>query len=230
MTFGAKLKEARKITGLSQEQFAEKMSISRSAVAKWENDIGIPDVGNLKNIARLLNVSIDSLLDVEDGANNIDCIYDDMNNITDENDIQKEHIVETCPEYAQYYYMIELNGWNDGVLDVIILGQDDEFVYYKNTDKENTRYGMIGRKYITSISKRKKIENITENEIIDRNYFCNKHVKLETANKEGFIKGFFDMKNDEYMDVVIQKFDDGKVIIALKNEIDIKAITKIEEI
>ena len=35
MTFGAKLKEARKITGLSQEQFAEKMSISRSAVAKW---------------------------------------------------------------------------------------------------------------------------------------------------------------------------------------------------
>lgn len=48
MTFGDKLKEARKISGLSQEQFAEKLNISRSAVAKWESNIGIPDVANLK--------------------------------------------------------------------------------------------------------------------------------------------------------------------------------------
>ena len=52
MTFGEKLKEARKDAGLSQEQFAEKMSVSRSAVAKWETDKGMPDVNNLKVIAR----------------------------------------------------------------------------------------------------------------------------------------------------------------------------------
>ena len=63
MTFGEKLKEARKEAGLSQEQLAEKMSVSRSAIAKWENDKGMPDINNLKAIAQLLNVSIDYLLD-----------------------------------------------------------------------------------------------------------------------------------------------------------------------
>ena len=60
MTFGEKLKEARKEAGLSQEQFAEKLSVSRSAVAKWESDKGIPDVNNLKLMAQLLvNISTD---------------------------------------------------------------------------------------------------------------------------------------------------------------------------
>lgn len=67
MTLGEKLKEARKQASLSQEQLAEKLGVSRSAVAKWETDNGIPDVGNLKVIARLLHVSIDYLLDDSEG-------------------------------------------------------------------------------------------------------------------------------------------------------------------
>ena len=59
MTFGEKMRNARKEAGLSQEQLAEKLSVSRSAVAKWENDIGLPDVSNLKAMAQLLNISID---------------------------------------------------------------------------------------------------------------------------------------------------------------------------
>ena len=62
MTFGEKLKNARKEAGLSQEQLAEKLSVSRSAVAKWESDNGMPDVSNLKAMASLLNISIDYLL------------------------------------------------------------------------------------------------------------------------------------------------------------------------
>lgn len=66
MTFGEKIKEARKQAGLSQEQFAEKMNVSRSAIAKWETDKGMPDVNNLKVMAQLLNVSIDYLLDEDE--------------------------------------------------------------------------------------------------------------------------------------------------------------------
>ena len=62
MTFGEKLKKARKEAGLSQVQFAEKMSVSRSAIAKWESDKGLPDVNNLKMMAQLLGVSVDYLL------------------------------------------------------------------------------------------------------------------------------------------------------------------------
>lgn len=63
MTFGEKLKDARKNAGLSQEQMAEKLCVSRAAVAKWETDKGMPDILNLKAISQLLDVSIDALLD-----------------------------------------------------------------------------------------------------------------------------------------------------------------------
>lgn len=63
MTLGEKIKVARKQCGLSQEQLAEKMAVSRSAVAKWEANNGLPDVENLKALAGLLNVSVDYLLD-----------------------------------------------------------------------------------------------------------------------------------------------------------------------
>ena len=63
MTLGEKIKEARKQSGLSQEQLAEKMSVSRSAIAKWETDKGLPDIDNLKALASFLNVSVDYLLD-----------------------------------------------------------------------------------------------------------------------------------------------------------------------
>ena len=69
MTLGEKIREARRKCGLSQEQLAEKLSVSRSAIAKWETDKGLPDVGNLKTLARLLNVSVDLLLDEGQPAN-----------------------------------------------------------------------------------------------------------------------------------------------------------------
>lgn len=62
MTFGEKLKEARKESGLSQEQFAEKMNVSRSAVAKWETDKGTPDIANLIAISDEFGLSLDELI------------------------------------------------------------------------------------------------------------------------------------------------------------------------
>ena len=66
MTFGEKIRNARKEAGFSQEELAEKMSVSRSAIAKWETDKGMPDVNNLKVMSQLLNVSVDYLLNDEE--------------------------------------------------------------------------------------------------------------------------------------------------------------------
>ncbi len=63
MTLGEKIREARKQAGLTQGQLAEKISVSRPAVAKWETDKGLPDIENLRALAKLLNVSVDYLLD-----------------------------------------------------------------------------------------------------------------------------------------------------------------------
>ncbi len=62
MTLGEKIKLARKQAGLSQEQLAEKIGVSRSAVAKWEVNNGMPDIDNLKALSQLLGVTIDSLV------------------------------------------------------------------------------------------------------------------------------------------------------------------------
>ena len=66
MTLADKLKEARKNAGLTQIELAEKLSVSRQAITKWETGKGIPDVDNLRMISRVLNVSIDFLLDDEE--------------------------------------------------------------------------------------------------------------------------------------------------------------------
>lgn len=63
MSLGEKIKSARKNAGMTQEQLASWLSVSRQAITKWEADKGIPDTENLKTLAKVLNVSIDYLLD-----------------------------------------------------------------------------------------------------------------------------------------------------------------------
>lgn len=70
MTIGEKIKQARKLCHLSQEQLAEKMCVSRSAIAKWETGKGLPDIENLKVLSKLLNISVDSLLDDQQALDN----------------------------------------------------------------------------------------------------------------------------------------------------------------
>lgn len=57
-----KLKELRKKAGLTQEQLAEQLNVSRQAIAKWESGSGLPDIENLVNISRFFHVSTDLLL------------------------------------------------------------------------------------------------------------------------------------------------------------------------
>ena len=68
MTFAEKLKSIRKQAGMSQEQLAEKLGVSRQAVTKWETDTGIPDIENIMAISALFDISIDELLSNERGA------------------------------------------------------------------------------------------------------------------------------------------------------------------
>ena len=65
MTFADKLKELRKQKGISQEQLAEKIYVSRQAITKWESGNGITDIENLIAISSLFNESLDSLLSEE---------------------------------------------------------------------------------------------------------------------------------------------------------------------
>lgn len=62
MTTGEKLSALRKNRGLTQEQLAEVLNVSRQSVSRWEMDIAFPETEKLIKLSRLLNCSIDFLL------------------------------------------------------------------------------------------------------------------------------------------------------------------------
>lgn len=63
MSFGENLYTTRKKNGLSQEDLAGMLGVSRQAVSKWESGEGYPEVDKLVILSRKLNVSLDRLLD-----------------------------------------------------------------------------------------------------------------------------------------------------------------------
>lgn len=65
MEFNKKLQELRKNKGITQEQLAEDIYVSRTAVSKWESGRGYPNIDSLKVLAKYFSISVDELLSSE---------------------------------------------------------------------------------------------------------------------------------------------------------------------
>ena len=66
MEFHEKLQELRKKRGLTQEELAESLYVSRTAVSKWESGRGMPSIESLKAISKFCAVTLDALLSSEE--------------------------------------------------------------------------------------------------------------------------------------------------------------------
>ena len=66
MELNEKLQELRKQKGLTQEELAEALYVSRTAISKWESGRGVPSIDSLKAISKYFSVSIDFLLSGEE--------------------------------------------------------------------------------------------------------------------------------------------------------------------
>ena len=92
MEFNEKLQELRKNKGLTQEELAEALYVSRTAISKWESGRGYPSIDSLKEIAKYFSVTIDELLS-----------SDEVLSIAEEDNKQKEPMgcigsfLCTCP-------------------------------------------------------------------------------------------------------------------------------------
>ena len=62
MEFNEKLQELRKSRSLTQEELAEALFVSRTAISKWESGRGYPNIDSLKEISRFFSVTIDDLI------------------------------------------------------------------------------------------------------------------------------------------------------------------------
>ena len=65
MELNEKLQELRKSKGMTQEELAEVLYVSRTAISKWESGRGTPSIESLKQISAFFSVSIDDLLSAE---------------------------------------------------------------------------------------------------------------------------------------------------------------------
>lgn len=65
MNLGNNLSNARKKSGLSQEEVAEKLGVSRQTISKWETDETLPDIRQSKKLALLYHLSLDELIEFD---------------------------------------------------------------------------------------------------------------------------------------------------------------------
>ena len=66
MEFNEKIQELRKQMGLTQEELAEQLYVSRTAISKWESGRGYPNIESLKAIAKFFSVTVDELLSTDE--------------------------------------------------------------------------------------------------------------------------------------------------------------------
>lgn len=163
MTLGEKIREARKRCGLSQEQLAEKLCVSRSAIAKWETDKGLPDIGNLKTLSRLLNVSVDHLLDEGETADEL--VIRESYHLASYGrgckKVKKDRVIREKFPDAQIYTLLgrlELTKGEKivdnalGFLTPAPFGVPDMLNSVKNLDKEFYLVEKDGKQYIVTVT------------------------------------------------------------------------------
>lgn len=161
-TFGKNLMELRKKNGLSQEDLANKLNITRQTISKWELEQTSPSLKDLKNIADFFNISLDELTS------------NDINISTKESINQTNNIkLKTKKKYLILLPIIVLI-----IFFIILINRSYRILYIK---KQIDLANISQNYYINKIT---MFENFTENKIIEnyKLYFLNGKIKLVTMD------------------------------------------------
>ncbi len=207
MTLGEKLRSARKSAGLTQEQLSEKLLVSRQAITKWEADKGMPDIENLKQLSKLLNISIDYLLN---GGEVIDL------------SVIREEI-----NLDDYTYTRKIKGrWSKKA------GKKDMVVMEKYPDAEI--HGLLGKQILT---KGEKVTDNIIGFLTDAPLGVPEFLNgIKNANKEFYLvnqsdKQFFVIVTDEFIESrqLAEKITDKKFAIGKFSFVDCGIIFHFED-
>ena len=120
MEFSEKLQELRRSKGLTQEELADDLFVSRAAVTKWESGRGYPNIESLKDISKYFAISMDDLLSSEkliliaenENKTNIKRLYDKLLSFVD----LLYLLLIALPIYPKTIgdYVYSVNLWNYG--------------------------------------------------------------------------------------------------------------------
>ena len=132
MNLGNSLFQARKKSGLSQEDVAEKLGVIRQTISKWETDETMPDIRQSKAMALLYNMSLDELID-------FDIDVKEIQDMIDKTDEKKEAKIDWTKAWGRKYpvllkYQDEVNITNFGVRLGLMLDELKEAYGYGEQD------------------------------------------------------------------------------------------------
>ena len=130
MDIGVVIKKYRKETGMTQEEMANRLGVTTPAVNKWENSNSKPDIELLAPIARLLDISLDTLLSFHEYLSDteIEEIIRKMDRMFSEEGYEKtyEWALRLIKEYPNCNMLI----WQAApMLDIVCAGKDVEGTY-----------------------------------------------------------------------------------------------------
>lgn len=111
MSLGNNLFNARKKSGLSQEEVAAKLGISRQTISKWELDETLPDICQSKKLANLYGLSLDELIEFDIDVKEIQDIIDRTNDAISEKVDWTKAWSKKYPILATYRNEVEIDGY-----------------------------------------------------------------------------------------------------------------------
>ena len=119
MRLGSSLYHARKKSGLTQEEVAEKLGVSRQTISKWETDETLPDIRQSKGLAMLYHMTLDELIeynfDEQQAQQMIDSVSDEAQARIDWNKVWSKKY----PVLATYHKTVRINDYAPALQEMI---------------------------------------------------------------------------------------------------------------
>lgn len=207
MSLGEKIQDLRKQINLSQEELAEKLSVSRQAVSKWELDQATPDINKIIQLSKFFNISTDSLLN-----DDMDIKLSHIKSST----LNKENISSNPYEhFIGRWVKIFLNDHEfKGLYQVALLAISKDYILF---------HDRKGKKGILSV---KSIISMSDADIYKRNPEKAAPISLENMSDKNFIE-YFQGKHCQvrlicdsllnsfhaFFDVIVEKITDNEILI-----------------
>ncbi len=139
MNLGNSLFHARKKCGLSQEEVAEKLGVSRQTISKWETDETLPDIRQSKKMAKLYHVSLDELVEFDIDLKEIEEMIEKSNEVKEEKIDWTKAWGKKYPILLKYqeevnipYYAVKLSAMLDELKEECGYSELDTFLVLKD--------------------------------------------------------------------------------------------------
>lgn len=111
MSLGSSLAQARRKSGRSQEEVAERLGVSRQTISKWELDETLPDIRQSKKLAVLYHMTLDQLIDFDVEAAELERVIENTSQEVQEKIDWTRLWAKQYPVLAQYQAQVDVSAY-----------------------------------------------------------------------------------------------------------------------